>query len=241
MDNTFTPKQILPNIFTTANLFGGFLSIVFSSQGEFVLASWLIFIAAIADALDGLVARLTNTSSKFGVELDSIADVVSFGVAPAFLIYTAQLHTLEVWGLLISSCLLIAGAYRLARFNSQLVGFDKSYFTGLPIPMSAIAVASYLIVFHEDGILPGGLINYTIPLILILSFLMVSKVKYDTLPKLNAEGIKQKPALFVLIIVSIPIAIITNGKALFYVFILVILFGIFRQLFNSLKKSSTNQ
>jgi len=241
MDNTFSPKQILPNIFTTANLFGGFLSIVFSSQGEFILASWLIFISAIADALDGMVARLTNSSSKFGVELDSLADVVSFGVAPAFLIYSVQLISLGVWGLLISSCLLIAGAYRLARFNSQLVGFNKSYFTGLPIPMSAIAVASYLIVFYEYGIMPETLIKFTIPLVLILSFLMISKVKYDTLPKLNAEGIKQKPALFVLMIVSIPVAIITKGKALFYVFILVILFGIFRQLFNSLlKKSSTN-
>ncbi len=230
----YNPKKILPNLFTTANLLCGFFSIVYSTKQEFIIASWFIVASTLADALDGVVARLTNTSSKFGVELDSLADLVSFGVAPALLVYQIQLFFLETWGVLISSLLLIGGALRLARFNTQLVGFDKEYFAGLPIPSSAITVASFIILYSQNGIIPSPYHQLTIPLVIILSLLMVSRIKYDTLPKFNAEGIKRKPYHFVFVLIAATIIVLSTGKALFYIFVFIILFGIFRQIFNLL-------
>lgn len=121
-------KRALPNFFTFGNMASGFFSVIAAHQGDFVSAVWLIGLAAICDTLDGVAARLTKTSSQFGIELDSIADVVSFGFAPAFLMYTLELHSLGIIGMIGSAIFLIAGGFRLARFNSQLVGFDKSYF-----------------------------------------------------------------------------------------------------------------
>jgi CDP-diacylglycerol--serine O-phosphatidyltransferase len=115
-------------------MFCGFLSILSASEGNINYAAWLIFIAAIFDALDGMVARLTNSSSELGVELDSLSDIVSFGAAPSFLLYKTYFYSMDVWGILISAAPLIAGGFRLARFNIQLVGFSKSFFLGLPIP-----------------------------------------------------------------------------------------------------------
>jgi len=231
MKNNFSFKPVLPNLITTANIFFGFWAIIKIAEGDFVTAAFFIIIAGIADALDGIVARLIRTSSKFGVELDSLADVVSFGLAPSFLIYAAYLNVFGGWGIAVSSLLLIFGAYRLARFNSTLVGFDKKYFVGLPIPASALMVASYIIFFSNQYHLQRVYADYAVFMTFALAFLMVSKVKYDTLPKLTWQGIKEKPLIVVLIIVSLPLAILTAGKALFYIFIFVILFGIFRQIF----------
>ena len=146
-----TPS-VIPNLFTAMNMFCGFLSIIHASTGDYIYASWLIIVAAIFDALDGVMARLTKSSSQLGVELDSLSDVVSFGAAPAYLIYTSFLYNYTNIGIVISSLLMIAGGFRLARFNVQLVGFDKAFFKGLPIPSSAITVASYVIAFYTPGV-----------------------------------------------------------------------------------------
>ena len=143
--------SIIPNLFTSMNMFCGFLSIINASQGKFIYSAWLIIIAAIFDGLDGIVARLTNSSSALGVELDSLSDVVSFGAAPAYLIYATELFKLNVFGVIISSLLMIAGGFRLARFNVQLVGFNKEFFKGLPIPTSALTIATFILTFIPDG------------------------------------------------------------------------------------------
>ncbi len=227
-----TPS-VIPNLFTAMNMFCGFLSIVSASQNEFNTAAWLIVTAAVFDALDGVMARLTKSSSELGVELDSLSDVVSFGAAPSFLIYNSYLFQFETVGIIISSLLMIAGGFRLARFNVQLVGFDKDFFKGLPIPASAITISSFIITYYDK---PEGFsepyASYIIPMVLVLSYLMVSTIKYDTLPKLTPAAIKKKPFHFIFVLTAVVLLIITKGKALFYIFVFIVLFGIFRQIFN---------
>ena len=122
-----TPS-VIPNLFTAMNMFCGFLSIITASNGNYNYAAWLIIIAAVFDALDGLVARLTKSSSELGVELDSLSDIISFGCAPAFLLYATYFYQFDNIGVILSSLPLIAGGFRLARFNVQLVGLEKSFF-----------------------------------------------------------------------------------------------------------------
>ncbi|MEO8399647.1 MAG: CDP-diacylglycerol--serine O-phosphatidyltransferase [Ignavibacteriaceae bacterium] len=231
-----TPS-VIPNLFTAMNMFCGFLSIINASQGKYINAAWLIITAAVFDALDGLMARLTNSSSEIGVELDSLSDVVSFGAAPGFLIYESYLHQYEAIGVIISSLLMIAGGFRLARFNVQLVGFDKDYFKGLPIPASAITISSFLLAYYETDIgFPQPYSDFIIPLVLVLSYLMISRIKYDTLPKISIQEIKKKPFHIIFVILAVAALILTKGKALFYIFVFIILFGIFRQIFNKFLK-----
>src|SRR3989337_3829126 len=134
-----TPS-VIPNLFTAMNMFCGFLSIITASNGNYNYAAWLIIVAAIFDGLDGIVARLTKSSSELGVELDSLSDIVSFGCAPPFLMYSTYLYNFVHIGIILSSLPLIAGGFRLARFNVQLVGFEKSFFIGLPIPTAALTI-----------------------------------------------------------------------------------------------------
>ncbi|HPO56980.1 MAG: CDP-diacylglycerol--serine O-phosphatidyltransferase [Ignavibacteriaceae bacterium] len=230
MKNNFSFKPAFPNLVTTANIFFGFWSVIKVAQGDFLYGAYFILIAAVADALDGIVARMINTSSKFGVELDSLADAVSFGLAPAFLIYSAFLTVFEGWGIAVSSLLLIFGAYRLARFNSTLLGFDKKHFVGLPIPASAIMIASYVIMFANEDYMQKNYAGYAVFLTLFLSFLMVSKIRYDTLPKFSRLSLKENKYIVSVILVSIPLLLIFGLKVLFYIFIFVILFGIFRHI-----------
>ena len=230
-------RSVIPNLFTAMNMFAGFLSILNSSQGKFNYAAWLIVIAAIFDALDGAVARVTKSSSELGVELDSLSDIVSFGAAPAILLYKSYLYTYNTTGILIAALLLLAGGFRLARFNVQLVGFEKSFFKGLPIPIAALTISSFVLNYYDES---GGFISPSeqiiIPLVVVLSILMVSKIKYDTIPKPSKESFKEKPYQFIFIILAIIAAFITSGKAIFYIFVLIILFGIFRYIFNLIAK-----
>jgi CDP-diacylglycerol--serine O-phosphatidyltransferase len=219
-------------------MFCGFLSVINTSQGNYHYAAWLIIIASIFDALDGAMARLTHSSSELGVELDSLSDVISFGAAPAFLIYAAHLYNDGVSGIIISSFLLIAGGFRLARFNVQLVGFDKAFFKGLPIPGSGIMIASFVLGFYDAVTgFPRPLEGFIIPLVLILSYLMVSKIKYNTFPKLTPSELKKKPYIIIIGVLAISLLFFMSiGKAIFYVFVLNIVFGIFRHIFNFFKK-----
>ncbi len=225
-------RSVIPNLFTSMNMFAGFLSILNTGQGRYINAAWLIIIAGIFDALDGVMARLTKSSSELGVELDSLSDLVSFGVAPAYLIYSTYLHDFNTIGIFISSFIMLAGGFRLARYNIQLVGFEKTSFKGLPIPISAITISGFvLIYYHKSSGFEPPYSFYIIPLIILLSLLMVSKIKYDSFPKFTAKGIKEKPFHIIFIIAAIITLIITSGKALFYIFAIMILFGIFRHIF----------
>ncbi len=226
-------RSVIPSLFTSMNLFCGFFAIVKAAHGDYSAAAWLIVLAGIFDALDGAMARLTNSSSEFGVELDSLADVVSFGAAPSFILYQAFFQSWETPGVVLASLPALCGALRLARFNVQLVGFDKDYFMGLPIPSAALVLISYLVFYH----LPGGSFNpesikpwLLAAITVVVSLLMVSTIRYDTLPKLNKEGIKKSPAKAIGVLVGIIVIIVTKGKAIFPLMALYLLFGIVRHL-----------
>lgn len=230
-------RSVVPNLFTAINMFCGFLSILSASDGNYNYAAWLIFFAAIFDALDGLVARLTNSSSELGVELDSLSDIVSFGAAPSFLLYKTYFYTFDTWGIIISSLPLIVGGFRLARFNVQLVGFSKSFFLGLPIPTSAMTIASFALAFFNNGY-EKPISDFITPLVLVLSYLMISNIRYETIPKFTIKGIKEKPLHFIFLIAALLLVLFMNMRGLFLVFVLLILIGIFRHLYKLITSRS---
>lgn len=234
-------KKIIPNFFTALNMAFGFVSVVEAVNGNYTMAALLIILAAVADALDGLLARLTKTSSRLGVELDSLADVISFGFAPAFLLWKSYFFQFDYSGIFIAVLFLVAGGYRLARFNSQLVGFDKEYFVGLPIPVSAITIASFVLLYYKNYGFVYPTESFILPLTILLAFLMVSRIKYDTLPKPSKSSFKEKPFHFGFIFIALVILTITSGEALFYIFMSVIIFGVIRQVYNMLfRKTKTS-
>ncbi len=227
-------RAVVPSLFTVLNMFCGFLSIVQSSEGKFTNACWFIVLAGVFDSLDGFMARLTKSSSQFGVEIDSLSDVVSFGTAPAFLVYKLSLFQLEGFGLIISSLLALLGGIRLARFNIQLVGFDKNYFVGLPIPASAITIISFVLFFYDEK--SGAFLYSFAPTILpfltvIVSLLMVSKVKYDTLPKFSKKEFQQHPIRTISALFAALLIIFTKGNAIFFVCLAFILFGLIKYVY----------
>ncbi len=223
-------KSLIPNLFTIMNMFCGFLSVVNSSEGNFYYASVLIILAGIFDALDGLAARITKSASEFGVELDSLSDLVSFGIAPAFLIYKIQLYVFLEIGILISAFYLVMAAFRLARFNVQLIGFEKTHFSGLPSPIGAMTVASFILTFYDNSIgqFAGKSGSYFVFIAIVIGFLMVSKVRYEAFPKLTKEGLRQNLSLTIFMILSVILSIISEGKAIVFLLLIYILFGFFR-------------
>jgi len=226
----------VPSLFTVLNMFSGFLAILYAMSDLYIQSAWFIILAAIFDSLDGAMARLTKSVTEFGVELDSLADVISFGVAPSVLVYKFYFHEFGEIGVFLSSLLMIFGAMRLARFNVELVGFDKEFFKGLPIPSSASTVASYIILFYNEE---TGMPNFEkyalIPMVVALSLLMVSSIKYDTIPKFSLKTLKTSPVKFLYFYLGIVLAIITRGKIIFPWFVLFIIFGALRSLFNTFK------
>jgi CDP-diacylglycerol--serine O-phosphatidyltransferase len=142
---------LLPNLFTTAALFAGFYAIIAAMRGDFENAAVAIFLAMVLDGLDGRIARLTNTTSKFGAEFDSLADMVSFGVAPALVMFTWALGDLGKFGWSAAFIYVACAALRLARFNTQIDTADKNYFTGLASPAAAAIIASTVWVCHDLG------------------------------------------------------------------------------------------
>ncbi|OGU54616.1 MAG: CDP-diacylglycerol--serine O-phosphatidyltransferase [Ignavibacteria bacterium RBG_13_36_8] len=239
-------KAIIPNSFTAMNLFCGFLSIVYANQGNIIYAVALIFIAAIFDFLDGMMARLFKTTSAFGVELDSLADLISFGAAPSYLVYKSYLFQFGWIGIIISSLLLIFGAFRLARFNIQIEDLSiKADFKGLSIPHQALTMASYIGYYYQDGRMVQPFNHFIIPLVILLSFLMVTRIRYNKIPKPNELNTKAKIIALILILTAFIITAITKGEALFYILLLLALFGVVRfiifKLFSSSKQIGTTE
>jgi CDP-diacylglycerol--serine O-phosphatidyltransferase len=142
---------LLPNLFTTAALFAGFYAIIVAMRGDFENAAIAIFFAMVLDGLDGRIARLTNTTSKFGAEFDSLADMVSFGIAPALVMFSWALGDLGKFGWSAAFFYVACAALRLARFNTQIDTADKNYFTGLASPAAAAIIASTVWVCHDLG------------------------------------------------------------------------------------------
>jgi CDP-diacylglycerol--serine O-phosphatidyltransferase len=173
---------LLPNLFTTAALFAGFYAIIIAIRGDFENAAIAIFLAMILDGLDGRIARLTNTSSKFGAEFDSLADMVSFGVAPALVVFNWALSGLGKFGWSAAFIYVACAALRLARFNTQIDTADKNYFTGLASPAAAAIIASTVWVCHDLGLigkdLPSELSILVGLLTALVGFLMIANFPY---------------------------------------------------------------
>jgi len=191
---------LLPNIFTASSIFLGVISIIESVKGNFEYAAWYIIISMIFDGLDGRVARMTNTTSDFGVEFDSLADVVAFGVAPALLVYFYVGIDYGKAGALIAALYVIFGAVRLARFNVSTGDLDPNIFIGLPIPTAAVFIVTWILMFESYGL--GE--NFGIILLvatLIVSILKVSNIRYPSFKKVNLNRSSKMITLLAIITV----------------------------------------
>lgn len=230
-------RAVVPSLFTILNIFCGFLSILSTARGEYDMAAWLIIAAGVFDVLDGMMARITKSFSDFGVELDSLCDVVSFGVAPSFMLYTMHLKTLDGLGTLIAAMPMAFGAMRLARFNSQLTGYDKDYFRGLPIPSTAMMICAFVLVYFNpaSGTVNSSVLGFMAPMAVILSLLMVSTIKYDAMPKFSKRGLLQHPIRFTFVVVSATAVLLTRGQALMYVFAVYVASGPIRWLYQAIR------
>ncbi|MBI5286098.1 MAG: CDP-diacylglycerol--serine O-phosphatidyltransferase [Deltaproteobacteria bacterium] len=197
---------LLPNLLTSASLFGGFYSIMASLDGDFGKAAVAILLSAVLDGLDGRIARLTRTSSKFGVEYDSLADLVAFGVAPGVLIFTWALRPFGRYGWLAAFLYVVCGALRLARFNVQVDTLESKRFNGLPITAAASLVASTVLLFFYLGQEETAKHVTILVLVYGLAYLMVSNVKYYSFKELNLTQRMPFRLLVGLILVLIVIA-----------------------------------
>ncbi|HVT63196.1 MAG TPA: CDP-diacylglycerol--serine O-phosphatidyltransferase [Legionellaceae bacterium] len=190
---------LLPNLFTTAALFAAFYSLVASMKMQYEAAIIAIFIGMIADGLDGRIARLTNTQTAFGAEYDSLSDMVTFGVAPALLLYSWALHQLGKLGWLVAFIYAAAVALRLARFNTQLETADKRYFQGLSSPPAAATVASFIWLCQQNDWTNEFVVIIVASLAVLLAILMVSNIRYHSFKELDFKG--KVPFLYVLVLV----------------------------------------
>ena len=216
-------KKTIPGIFTIFNFFFGFLAIIVASQGYFSKAAWLILGAALFDALDGKLARFFGTSSKFGIEFDSIADLVSFCTAPAVIVYFAYVRDLHpILAAAISFVPLIAGGFRLARFNIQALEAPQRFFVGLSSPAFAVTIASFLL-FNFDYYDSPGDSRIALPLVFILSFLMVSHIRYPKIPNIG-KGWRGK-TITAALLVGLGVIVIWKNIVLFPMTILYVSWG----------------
>lgn len=226
---------ILPSLFTVGNLFCGFYSIVLSMNGEFEMAAIMIFSAALLDGLDGRIARLTRSTSDFGIEFDSLADIISFGVAPSFLVYLWGLAPLKRIGWLIAFLYVVSVAMRLARFNLQKVVADKRYFIGMPAPASAITIASCAF-FFTSRITERTPSILLASLILLLSVLIISKMRYRSFKDIDLKS--RKSYLYIFLFAFAFVAVAIEPKIVIFAMSLAYLVsGIFPVLLPYLKRS----
>ncbi len=218
---------LLPNIFTTAAMFAGFYAIVASMNGHFEKAAIAIFIAMILDGIDGRVARMTNTQSEFGAEFDSLSDMVSFGIAPALVMYQWSLASMVdlgwQWGKLgwLAAFIYTAcAAMRLARFNTQVGTADKRYFQGLPSPSAAAVIAGSVWVGVEMGIAGADVSRLAVVITIAVGLLMVSNILYYSFKEIPFRG---KVPFFSIVIIAIVLALAALDTAK----VLLLTFGLY--------------
>jgi CDP-diacylglycerol--serine O-phosphatidyltransferase len=188
---------LLPSMFTLANMFSGYACIVYAMRGELEKAAPLIGLAIIVDMLDGRVARMTGTTSQFGVEFDSLADVISFGVAPAIMAFQWGLHPLGRLGWAAGFVFVAGAAIRLARFNIQTGTADKKYFVGLPSPAAA-AVPATTIYFYPEGLQSPLAALAVLALVIVPGLLMVSTIRFYSFKTLDLHSRRAYPVLALL-------------------------------------------
>ena len=228
MNTEISPKKIrikkgiyvLPNLFTSASLFCGFYSIIASFKEHFVPASVAILFSVVFDGIDGRIARLTNTTSKFGAEYDSLADVIAFGVAPSLLAYSWAMSIYGKWGWLVAFLFVLCGALRLARYNIQIGLIESTVFNGLPIPAAASVVATTVIFFSSDYVGVEGTFHnlFILVFVIILSLLMVSNIKYYSFKDMKL--LVRKPFMIFFLLIALSIIIVAEPELMFFVLML---------------------
>ena len=225
---------ILPSGLTLANLFCGVFAIVSASRGEFDFAGLLIVLGGVADALDGRVARATGSGSRFGSELDSLVDIITFGVAPAFIMYYAVLNR-EGWEWLIAFLYVTCAAIRLARFNVEQAGRAKRYFHGLPSPAAGMTLATYY--WFSQSPLYNETVLANLPwhfwlrfLMLALAFLMISNVSYPAVPTIGYRKLSE--ILGSLVVIGSIIGMIVLRKQFYFpALVIYVLYGVGKTVF----------
>ncbi len=205
---------ILPNLVTTGNLFCGYFSVISSIKGQFQYAAYAIVAAAIFDQLDGRLARLTRSTSKFGAEYDSLCDLISFGFAPAILLFLWALGPFGRLGWVACFLFTTCGALRLARFNVQANIIEKNYFQGLPIPMAGGIVASSVIAFHEIEFEPRG--SYILLVMtILLALVMVSNFRYRSFKDLDLK--ERRPFRYLILAVGVLVVVALHPEIMLFV------------------------
>jgi len=205
---------VLPNLFTTGNLFCGFYSALASMKGMYELAAWTILIAVVLDSLDGRIARMTHTTSKFGGEYDSLCDLVTFGVAPAILLYSWSLHSYGKFGWLAAFLFVVCGALRLARFNVQIGVIDSRFFNGLPIPGGAAVLATGVILYYFLGG-EGRFSNWSVIIgVVAIALFMVSSIKYYSFKDLNFFS--RQPFMSFMLIVLVLVIVVAYPEIMLF-------------------------
>ncbi len=225
---------VLPNGLTLANLFCGVFAIISASRGQFDFAGTLIVLGGVADALDGRVARATGSGSRFGSELDSLVDVISFGLAPAMIMYFAVLNR-EGWEWLIPFLFVVCAAIRLARFNVEQAGRAKRYFHGLPSPAAGMTLATYY--WFSQSSLYNETILADLPwhfwlrfLMLALAFLMISNVSYPAVPTIGYKKISE--ILGSLVVIGTVVGMIVLRKQFYFpALVAYVLYGVGKTVF----------
>ncbi len=232
------PNQLaylLPNFFTASSIFTGIYSIISSVEGNFVLAAWMVLLSLIFDGLDGRVARMTNTCSQFGVEFDSLADIVAFGVAPAMLIYLYAGVDFGRFGIMSSALFVIFGGIRLARFNVMTGESEPSVFIGVPIPTAAVFISVLVLLFEEYSFLA----DYKLVILLsalVVAVLMVSNIRYPSFKKVDMDK-KHMRRTFVAIVAVAMIIFIYPVEGFATFFVLYIIYGPILSLIHLYKRS----
>lgn len=215
---------LLPNLFTLAALFSGFYAIIQAMSGYFEVAAMAIFIAMVLDGLDGRVARLTHSQSAFGAEFDSLADMVSFGVAPALVVYEWQLSSLGKIGWMVAFIYCAAAALRLARFNAMLDEADRRWFVGLPSPAAAALVAGLVWICHAYAALVAGLaLAWLVVLLTLFAGLsMVASVRFYSFKEL---ALRKRVPFVALLLLVLGILLLVSEPPLM-LFVLFVLYGL---------------
>jgi len=214
---------ILPNTLTLCSMLLGFYSILASLKGNYIHAAWGILFAMVFDGLDGWVARLTHSTTRFGIELDSLSDLVAFGVAPSVMIYKWALTPFGRIGWVAAFWFLACGALRLARYNVQMGSSESKSFTGMPIPAAATIVASLVLFFYEVWDTSPSKNIYILGLTILLAFLMVSTLRFHGAKEVDLR--KRKPFWILVAFVIVLMLIVMHPPISLFVFAMIYLIG----------------
>lgn len=236
------PRVVVPSFFTLMNMLCGFLALTQVLEGAYVLACWLIVVAGFFDLLDGVMARLTDTDSPFGVELDSLSDIVSFGVAPAFVVYGYALDGFGPLGMIVAALPALCGGVRLARYNLSTSDTETEGFEGLPIPGQAVALVGLILAAENSSLgtlLALDSLQVILPILIVLSGLMISSIRFDAIPTPTLEFMRAHPKKTAAYVLAGVVILALQEVGLVLVFAVYLLHGVSHALYQLIQALTT--